>query len=81
MDTSENELGISLGEAGISLDDFKEAKANAYNMLEKPPSLNLSKEGYLVATAISSLDISLITRFYKELRKVNIKTCNVCNRY
>ena len=81
MDTSENELGISLGEAGISLDNFEEAEANAYNMLEKLPSLNLSKEGYLTATAISSLDIGLIIQFYKELRKVNIKTYNIYNYY
>jgi hypothetical protein len=73
-------LNISLDQDSISLNDFLEAEANIYEMPSSPPRIDHSTEGYLEKPALSDKDLARITKFYQELDKLTIETCNICHR-
>lgn len=76
-DENEDEFGIS---PGISLEDLRRAEDAAYELPSSPLPLDLDDPECLDRQAISESDKALVTRFYREVDKVQLQTCNVCNR-
>lgn len=74
---SDGEFGIS---RGISLADLESAERGAYDMPRTPPSMNLEDLELLHTDALSESDKVLVTKFHREIAKINIETCNTCNR-
>jgi hypothetical protein len=73
----EDEFGIG---PGISLDDFKSAEGHSYDLPPKPPVIDFGDPNFLDQPALAGIDIDYITKFYTELGKVKMETCDTCNR-
>ncbi|RYO41105.1 hypothetical protein AA0111_g1032 [Alternaria arborescens] len=73
----DNDFGIS---QGISLADLESAERYMYNMPCTPPPLNLEDTELLNTDALLDSDKVLITKFYPEIAKIHVDTCNTCNR-
>ena len=50
-----------------------------YNMLCTPPPLNLEDTKLLNTNALLDSDKVLVTKFYREIAKIYVNTCNICN--
>jgi hypothetical protein len=73
----EDEFGIG---PGISLDDFNDAESHLYDLPPKPPVIDFRDSNFLDQPALAGIDMEYITKFYTELGKVKMDTCNTCNR-
>jgi hypothetical protein len=73
----EDECGIG---PGIGLDDFVGAEKHLYDLPPKPPEMNFDNPDFLDQPALADGDIAYIAKFYTELAKVKMETCNTCNR-
>jgi hypothetical protein len=74
---SDNDFGIS---QGISLAELESAERYMYNMPRTPPPLNLEDTKLLNTDALLDSDKVLVTKFYREIAKIHVDTCNTCNR-
>jgi hypothetical protein len=73
----EDEFGIG---PGISLGDFESAERHLYDLPPKQPEMDLDDPDFLEQPALSGKDIGLVTKFYTELHRIQMETCDTCNR-
>jgi hypothetical protein len=75
---TEEEDEFSIG-PGISLNEFEGAECHLYDLPPKPPVMNFDNPDFLQQPANTDKEIGYITKFYTELDKVKMQTCNTCN--